>query len=218
MRIYHFINAEYGIQAILRRRLKVSLIPDLNDPFELIGSCLQDKDLRIAFQSTKRDLARRCGIHCFSKNWSNPVLWSHYADRHRGICLGFDVPDKSLMHVSYNGSRLKQDIRQMPLGSSKRAALMQKLLSFKFEDWKYESEVRIFVDLLETTHDNNLYFTEFSADFKLTQVILGPNCTLKRADLHSALGDLTEFVKNFKARLAFESFKVVRNLDEALWK
>ncbi len=25
--------------------------------------------------------------------WSNPVIWAHYGDKHRGLCLGFEVPE-----------------------------------------------------------------------------------------------------------------------------
>lgn len=33
------------------------------------------------------------GLLCFSDNWKSPVMWAHYAAKHHGICLGFDVPD-----------------------------------------------------------------------------------------------------------------------------
>ena len=26
------------------------------------------------------------GMLCFSKGWHNPVQWSHYTDKHKGIC------------------------------------------------------------------------------------------------------------------------------------
>ena len=43
---------------------------------------------------------------CFSFKWSNPVLWAHYADKHKGICLGFDVPDDNVQRVKYVDTRL----------------------------------------------------------------------------------------------------------------
>ena len=46
------------------------------------------------------------GVLCFSRGWHNPLLWSHYGDKHRGVCLGFDVPNAHIVHVSYNSSRL----------------------------------------------------------------------------------------------------------------
>ena len=33
-------------------------------------------------------------------------MWSHYADRHEGICLGFEIPKELLSKVSYQNDRL----------------------------------------------------------------------------------------------------------------
>ena len=44
------------------------------------------------------------GILCFSLNWTSLLLWAHYADNHKGICLGFDLqdgPDWYVYPVSY---------------------------------------------------------------------------------------------------------------------
>jgi len=89
MRVYHFINRKYGLQALRRKRLKVSLIDQLNDPFELLGIASHNPDERQAFADVKTGLARYSGILCFSSKWSNPVQWSHYGDRHKGLCLVF---------------------------------------------------------------------------------------------------------------------------------
>jgi hypothetical protein len=37
MRLYHFLNAEYGLLNIRHRRLKIARINELNDPFEFLG-------------------------------------------------------------------------------------------------------------------------------------------------------------------------------------
>jgi len=54
----------------------------------------------------KNELAQERGLLRFSRDWHNPVLWSHYASRHTGLCLGFDVPDDCLGPVSYSRKRL----------------------------------------------------------------------------------------------------------------
>ncbi|MDW9570209.1 DUF2971 domain-containing protein [Sinorhizobium meliloti] len=42
------------------------------------------------------------GIVCLSDNWQHPMMWSHYADRHRGICLAFDVVGtRPIIPISY---------------------------------------------------------------------------------------------------------------------
>ena len=91
MRVYHFTNAPYGLDNLQRKRLKIATIEQLNDPFEVLGVALQDAAIRDRYKKLKQGLADYMGLLCFSANWSNPVQWSHYADHHRGICLGFDV-------------------------------------------------------------------------------------------------------------------------------
>jgi len=54
---------------------------------------------------TKERLIGKLGLLCFSRNWHNPVLWSHYADKHRGICPGFDADDVvSVMAANLKGT------------------------------------------------------------------------------------------------------------------
>jgi hypothetical protein len=55
---------------------------------------------------------------CFSRDWHNPVQWSHYADKHRGICLGFDVPDSLLVPVQYTKEPPKLNWDAIELGGS----------------------------------------------------------------------------------------------------
>ena len=88
MRVYHFINDKYGLKDLAERHLKIARIMEINDPFEFLGVDLSDRDFRRAMKETKEDLSKSNGLLCFSKNWKNPVLWGHYADKHRGIALG----------------------------------------------------------------------------------------------------------------------------------
>jgi hypothetical protein len=220
MRLFHFLDAEHGIDDIRRRRLKISLIPDLNDPFELLSIELSDKDLRQAFRLTKERISESGGILCFSRRWSNPVQWGHYADRHRGICLGFDVPDPLLQPVSYTARRLINEANQLLTTdcevNESNEAIVLKLLSTKYSHWKYENEVRCFVSLQDKDPATGLYFVDFSDDLRLVQVIVGARSAISRTEVATAVGNLRG-VRVVKARLAFKSFRVVRNRDESLW-
>ena len=85
MLVYHFVNAHYGIEDIHKRRLKISRFMDLNDPFEFLGADLSDREFRRALKNTKVKLSESKGLLCFSESWRNPVLWGHYADKHKGL-------------------------------------------------------------------------------------------------------------------------------------
>lgn len=91
MKLYHFINAHYGLAAIRDQRIKLSTYDDLNDPFELYAATLNDCEIRETFYQLKNNLSKVMGLLCCSKSWSNSLLWSHYADRHKGIALVLEV-------------------------------------------------------------------------------------------------------------------------------
>jgi len=216
MRVWHFVNAKYGLDDIRRRRLKIALISDLNDPFEFLAFELSSKNLRRALEGTKDTMARTKGLLCFSRDWRNPVQWSHYADRHRGICLGFDVPDSLLVQVSYTAERLAVEVDKLFDGGPIGESTMLTLLSTKYEHWKYENEVRCFLGLEDKDPESGLYFADFSDKLRLLEVIVGARSGLSRRDITDALGSLTN-VEAFKARPAFKTFTVVRNRDASLW-
>jgi hypothetical protein len=217
LRVYHFLNRKYGLQDIRRRRLKVSTINELNDPFELIGIASKDRDVRQAYADTKAGLAKYGGLLCFSGNWRNPVQWSHYADRHRGLCLGFDVTAQ-LTPVTYASKRLKPDLAAMKTGGAPAQAHMLRMLTTKFSHWRYENEHRLFVRLKSKDKKTGFYFFRFSKRVALREVIVGPNSTITGAELGRTLGNMATNVEVYKARLAFRTFRVVRQRSGKLWK
>src|SRR5712691_6601636 len=184
MRAYHFVNSKYGIENIQKRRLKISRLQDLNDPFELLSIELSDEGLRTRFLALKQRMAEDRGMLCFSRNWKNPVLWSHYADRHRGLCLGFEI-DRSLpMRVQYTARRLAGEAEQLLAGSMTRQT-MERLLCTKYSHWKYESEERLFLSLDAKDKDlEGRYFEAFSSKLKLAQVIVGAYSSVSRDQLN----------------------------------
>ena len=216
MRVYHFVNADYGLQDLVRRRLKIARLGELNDPFELLGYAAPDAATSKAFADTKAGLANDRGVLCFSRNWRNPVQWSHYADHHRGLCLGFDIPASKLTPVTYLSRRPLPDLAALLGGGHAGREAMLKMLSTKFSHWRYENEVRVFTRLNDA--DGGLYFAEFGKDLRLCEVIVGARSTITRADLAKSLGGLAPDVKARKARLAFRSFRVVEQRCASLWR
>ena len=181
---------------------------ELNDPFEFLGADLSDRNFRKGMRQVKAILSETKGLICFSKGFDNPVLWGHYADKHRGICLGFDIPDESLEEVIYVNSRI-----QPPAIIDE--AFVKKLLFTKFIHWSYEDEYRSYVSLDES--EDGIYYLDFSESMVLRQVIVGSESKITRSELADALGDLAPQVETFQARPAFKSFRVVRNENARLW-
>ena len=81
------------------------------------------------------------GISCFSKSFKKTLMWSHYADKHAGICLGFNIvpigiPKFSLLEVNY-----VDKIVPLNYFSKKHVTLLYWLYT-KSKVWEYEEEVR----------------------------------------------------------------------------
>lgn len=210
MRVYHLTSQKWALEAIKLRRLKVSRFSDLNDPFELLGLELKTKEEKKAFNKLKDEINDLIGPICFSKNWDNPVLWSHYGDKHKGICLGFDILDDWAYEIDYVGERLKDDL-EGHIDKMSEKIFGNKLLTTKFDHWRYEEEVRMILNLKDMTYEKALHFLPFCEGLKLKEVIVGPRCDLKLANIKNTMSPSDMNVKLIKSRLAFRSFKVVRN-------
>jgi len=209
MKLYYLTPADYAVSNIALRRLKISRISDLNDPFELLAAELTDKDFRRAIKNWKQELNKTKGLLCFSESWRNPVLWGHYGDRHRGICLGFDVPENDTMPVNYSKSRVKIKFINNDPERGPSEAFVNKLLRTKYKHWIYEKERRVFIDLDEKTKENGNFFYEYSDKFSLSEVIIGPHCEIPKKQIEELTTKTNGQIRIIKARLGSENFEVV---------
>lgn len=211
IRAYHLTSAQHALADIGLQRLKVARIDDVNDPFELQAMNCMRKDVRKAVANFRAAQTEKIGLLCFSQAWRNPVLWSHYADRHRGICLGFDV-EKGLGIRGVEA--VKYEIDKLKLNEHQRFEQMsedeqQLLFITKFHHWAYEEELRVTVKLSEAVKESGLYFFPFSERLRLRKVVLGPLCPT------SLLEPIRKLVRAThagavvsKARLGFKYFEV----------
>ena len=210
MRVYHLCQATHAISNISLKRLKVSRFHDLNDPFELLSGNLNDASLRAAIESFKDAFDRTKGILCFSRNWKNPLLWSHYADKHRGICLGFDLNDFYAQEVKYHNNRLDFDETKNVKYAGISAYVLDSLRT-KYSHWQYEEEVRALLDLDECTMENDLYFFGFSNVLVLKEVIIGVRFDGSLKELEKLLLNIHPDVKLRKTRLSWNSYSVIED-------
>ena len=97
-------------------------------------------------------------------------MWSHYGEKHSGVCIGFDFPhsyqDKFILCPVKYVSQLK------PLdGECSLSRLILYWLTTKSKRWSYEKEIRAF-----TTANNNVKseILEYEGKF-VKEVIFGCN-------------------------------------------
>jgi hypothetical protein len=210
MRVYYYTAEEFALSNIISERIKISLLDDLNDPFEFLGIDLSDKAFRKAFNAGRDAAAKEYGIISFSKDWNNPLLWAHYGDKHRGICLGFEIDEYHIKEVTYFPERMTTDEDMKKKFGGLTGDIIVNLMCTKFINWEYENEVRIIVPLKERDA-SGFYFTDFKGNMVLKEVILGPRCNLTTEQAASYLCSYRSTVKIIKSRIAFTKYQVVRN-------
>lgn len=94
-----------------------------------------------AFQS----MLTQTKVCCFSKSKTNKLMWSHYADNHRGMVLEYDISlDLNVFQyaipVIYH-----EKLPEINFMAQKDKSIVS-VLKNKSQDWSYEKEVRIIND------------------------------------------------------------------------
>ena len=211
MRVYNLTTSQFALSNIALRRLKVARFNDLNDPFELLAVDVAAFNLRVGMYAKKEQIDSEQGLLCFSRTWRSPLLWSHYADKHRGIALGFDVPDKLLFPVRYIQGLHKIKILAKETEQSTIDKLLDRLRFTKFDGWMYEDEVRQFFKLDQLSRQSGLHFVPFSSDLVLREVILGPRCDMPVDAVRTLVDGHQGKVHVTQARVAYTKFGVVED-------
>jgi hypothetical protein len=209
MRVFHFLSKENALSDIALRRIRISRYSDLNDPFELLAADMGKSAIRKAMRKMKDHLDRETGLLCFSANWKNPVLWSHYASKHRGICLGFELDDRYACKIDYVSERLPVVYRNGDPTVGVDETYVSRLTRTKFTHWEYEEEVRMFVRLDEGVLEDGSYFLPFGESLRLREIILGPLCPLSVEQMKQFATSIDASITIRKARLAHKKFQVV---------
>ena len=141
------------------------------------------------------------GLLCFSRQWHNPVLWAHYAESHRGLCLGFDVPDELTQAIRY----VEHPIRLKRLDCE----TANSMLFTKYDHWRYEDEVRMWATLEEKS--GQYFFADFGEKLRLVEIIAGAGSSVTVRRMREALGPRSNGVNIVKARLAYNAFAVIED-------
>ena len=104
MLLYKFLAANHALDDTQKHRLKISLFGTLNDPYDLMSIAYTNIEVGRAVQATKDRPGEKSGILCFSSDWKDPVIWTHYADTHQGIPpVPTMLRQKSFDGLSYAG-------------------------------------------------------------------------------------------------------------------
>lgn len=172
VRVYKFYPANWALEAIKKQRLKVSPVGELNDPFEYLSVDIGRRDVRKWMQKLHSLIVGGNGIISFSRAWNEPLMWAHYADNHKGIALGFDIPKHMLFEINYIENRIKPTI-EVDHSEHEMEKLLDLVLRSKHKNWEYEGEFRLLRKLENCIMADRLYFSKLNEVTVLKEVVFG---------------------------------------------
>lgn len=161
------------------------LVHSLEETLEIYGKNNSFTDQqKIVYVQQKAQI----GILCFSVNPKNILMWSHYANGHKGIVYEFkpDLFSNSKTHsfhafpfkVNYPCDR-SYELLTYTLAGKEREKQFVKELTIKAKDWAYEGEYR----MIDMQKNGNKNFNKSS----LSSIIFGVKTTLDEIDVIKCL-------------------------------
>ena len=132
---------QYFIEHVIKNNIKFPHIQTTNDATDLFNqqTPLTTEQLSVyTRESFIKIYGQKLVVSCFSQNNNDILMWSHYANNHKGIILKFDN-NKFGDHakpIKYNKNRPVSTPRETPLENIG-------ICYIKSDHWKYEQEVRL---------------------------------------------------------------------------
>ncbi|WP_031437784.1 DUF2971 domain-containing protein [Methylobacter tundripaludum] len=100
-------------------------------------------------------LNKKLGVLSLSRTFSNLLMWSHYAENHRGFVIGLDETHEFFHQGDCEGiSTFPHKVSyttQRSITCAGDIDAYEKILCEKPTDWAYEEEVRVFRNFTENT-------------------------------------------------------------------
>ncbi|SHI86706.1 Protein of unknown function [Hymenobacter daecheongensis DSM 21074] len=196
---------DYHFESLREGYFFLSLPSYFNDPFDCdtktidFTTTASIKPIRKP-ERLFRERINNIGVCCFSRNNSSILMWSHYANSHRGFCLEFisDIPDGiHPLDVHYTSDFQTLNFHLFADDS------IANMIYTKSSQWAYEEELRLLGTNLKNNEQRKMSFNKSS----LKSVYLGVNCELSTLDkIKEILSHKYKNTKLFQAKKVNNKF------------
>ena len=176
--LYKYVSLDRVPEILDNHRLYLSDGKNFNDPFEI--TVTDKKNHKIRYIE---------GLHILSltNSFRNKLIWSHYTDSHKGVCLTVKVPNNLVYPICYSTKRIYEDSDiDNIISSSTRITKKsvekdfsplskdKKIAYIKDKKWIYEKEYRVVFD--KTDEEGLIYHDgKWFMSVKITNIYLGAN-------------------------------------------
>lgn len=207
----------------LPRKILIEAFYERNEKF-LNGQSFDTKYKEIFYDKTvfhkdlqselKIRLKKHYGVTCFSTNEKNILMWSHYAESHRGFIIAFEkdkllsslkYPFQKVGNVNYQSNLTTADI----IIEKNRIEYKNELeiLNTKLRHWKNEKEFRIIAYFTMSNKTRNILFDKSS----IHTIIFGSEMNeIDQKTIENLLSQIPDYsnVKKMKAEKDLENKKM----------
>ena len=125
-------NLKRFLEIILDKKLYGALYTELNDPME--GSFRYNYKMPHDIIEDLKDQKQKTYICSLSKRNDIGIMWTHYAEEHKGCCIEVEVTAKTWQ-------RIEVEYKPSLVEISDTSSLLD-ILKIKSIQWNYEEEVR----------------------------------------------------------------------------
>lgn len=176
--LYKYVSLNRVVDILDNHRLYLNNGGNFNDPFEVTVTDKKTGSIR-----------RLEGLHILSltNSFRNKLIWSHYTESHKGVCLTVQVPNRLVYPVCYSSRRVFEDSNVDDIISKSEKSVKKsvdkdfaplsrtkKIAYIKDRKWKYEKEYRIVFDEQDEAglvHEGDKWFMSV----KIENIYLGVN-------------------------------------------
>ncbi|MES2306588.1 MAG: DUF2971 domain-containing protein [Gemmatimonadota bacterium] len=101
------------------------------------------QDFARAVKQLNEAMDRQVGLFCLTAKGDDILMWSHYADAHAGICMGFSTEECDSPFRNARPVRYSRDLPVCRVFAEDRNVVEEKAMFTKADAWAYEEEWRL---------------------------------------------------------------------------
>ena len=195
MKLYRYISLErlwHVLDIVVNNRLYCAHWSQLNDPLEGRYE-ISSRELSMSVGETMAERIEKAKdtyrIASLSADPTSFLMWSHYANGHKGAVIEVDIPDEEpeLYRVIYT------EFQSVFTEKTQTEKDMRHIFNGKTEEWKYEQEYRLITEepyfVLENPVERILLGSAVSNEHtNIMKTLLGSQIQLIQMELGERLG------------------------------
>ena len=176
-----------------------------------------------------REILSNMYVICsLSEFWSENLMWSHYASKHKGICIGINFDDqfiksminKKVKYVSLDEKPIVPYLFLYKIDDEKQRKILRKVIFTKTTNWKYEDEFRFLSEkdyckqekrVTEEGKDCIYYYKQLKID-TIKEIYIGANSNYSLKTIQDWKKKFNKDINFYKIVESLQSYKLDRKI------